>query len=254
MGRHADRRNRGAPPRLPASGGPRLSEPRRRTPARDRQFWRVSYRHFGAMPHVVMHAHSGTLLPSSRTPEPSVLFAWRASDARADRSKPSLHRRLVLPRVSSSPPGRAPTRCRRPAGGTSGSRCCRTVFQCGRAGNSIAIVGMARRHGVAPEGAHTAPGRTLPHLHDPGACGARGRSRQGKTAVPEHALAHAPGPTAWLTCTPLERDPGQLLGSARRCMQTAVQGVTERARSFRPRRPKPCGTPSPFAGRGWRDD
>jgi hypothetical protein len=50
----------------------------------------------------------------------------------------------------------------------SGSRCCRTVFQCGRAGNSIAIVGMARRHGVAPEGAHTAPGRTLPHLHDPG--------------------------------------------------------------------------------------
>lgn len=44
---------------------------------------------------------------------PSVLFAWRASDARADGSKPSLHRRLALARVSSSPPGRAATRCRR---------------------------------------------------------------------------------------------------------------------------------------------
>jgi NAD(P)-dependent dehydrogenase (short-subunit alcohol dehydrogenase family) len=77
------------------------------------------------------------------------------------------------------------------------------VVQCGRAGNSIAIVGVVRRRGVAPEGAQTAAGRTHPHLPDPGACGARGRSRQGKTAV----LEHEPAPTAWLICTPVEREP-----------------------------------------------
>jgi hypothetical protein len=88
---------------------------------------------------------------------------------------------------------------------------CRTVFQCGRAGNWIAIVGVVRDRGVAPEGAQTAAGRTHPHLPVPGACGARGRTRHGKKAVLEHALAHARAPTAWLTCPPLGRDPGQLL-------------------------------------------
>jgi hypothetical protein len=119
--------------------------------------------------------------------------------------------------------------------------------------NSIAIVGVVRDRGVAPEGAQTAAGRTHPHLPDPAACGARGRSRQGKTAVLEHALAHAPAPSAWLTCTPLGRDPGQLLAR----LVGAFRPRSRRHRAdmgFRRHRPRPCGDPIAFCGRGWRDD
>jgi hypothetical protein len=114
--------------------------------------------------------------------------------------------------------------------------------------NSIAIVGVVRRRGVAPEGTQTAASQTHPRLPDPGACGARGRSRHGKTAVLEHALAHAPAPTALLTCTPLERDSGQLLARLVGACRPRSPAPPSGHGGFGGVAPGHAGTPSPFAG------
>jgi hypothetical protein len=130
---------------------------------------------------------------------------------------------------------------------------CRTVSQCGRAGNSIAIVGVVRDRGVAPEGAQTAAGRTHRTCLTRGpvvlvAEAATGRRRCSNTRWHTHRSRQRGSPGCRWGATADSSWLGSSVHSSRGPRRHRA------GTGFRRHRPRPCGEPIAFCRRGWRDD